>query len=173
MMKTEFNITGLDDLLKKFDNIQQQTKFKGGRFAMRKAANVVSDAVKEEAKQLDDPESRERIHANVAVRFSTRVFKRTGNLMFRVGIMGGAAQYSDTADNRRKRRVGNEYATGGSSKNPGGDTWYWRLIEFGTEKVSARPFMRPAIEKNTQKATDTFVQQFGKAIDRAIKRGGA
>jgi hypothetical protein len=38
--------------------------------------------------------------------------------------------------------------------------------------MAARPFMRPALENNVQRATDEFMRQYGKALDRAIKKGG-
>jgi HK97 gp10 family phage protein len=36
--------------------------------------------------------------------------------------------------------------------------------------MAARPFMRPALSENTAQATDIFVKEYEKAIDRAIKR---
>lgn len=149
----KFEIEGLDELLKKMENIKQETKYKGGRFALRKAANVVSASVKESAERIDDPKTAHRIYLNPVVRFSSRRFKRTGDLMFRVGILGGASEEKK------------------DESNPGGATWYWRLLEFGTEKMQARPFMRPALEQNIDRATGQFVLHFKKAIDRAIKRG--
>lgn len=49
-------------------------------------------------------------------------------------------------------------------------TPHWRLLEFGTEKMRAEPFMRPAAEFSAEDATRTFVDEYGKAIDRAITR---
>jgi len=34
-----------------------------------------------------------------------------------------------------------------NSLNKGGDTFYWRFLEFGTKSIKARPFMRPAMAK--------------------------
>ncbi len=53
----------------------------------------------------------------------------------------------------------------------GGPTPHWRLLEFGTEQMAARPFMRPALADNIQQVTDVFVREYSKAIDRAIKKG--
>lgn len=168
----DIKLQGVDALVGKLASVSKEMKFKGGRFALRKAANLVRDAAIMNARALDDPDTREDISKNVTVRFSTRTFKRTGDLKFRVGIMGGAAQYANTKDNVRARRAGKTYATGGSSANPGGDTWYWRLLEFGTQFIAARPFLRPAIENNAQAAIDTFARESERAIDRAVKRQG-
>ena len=59
---------------------------------------------------------------------------------------------------------------GGDKTNPGGDTFYWRFIEFGTQKIGARPIMRPALTDNVTTATTEFVTHFSKALDRAIAR---
>lgn len=165
-----FMITGLDALLAKLETINDDMKKKGGRVALRRAANVIAARVKENAQRIDDPDTREAIFKNAGVRWSSRLHKRTGDLGFRVGIIGGAKQYADTRENRKSGRVGQTYYHAGDKDRPGGDTWYWRLVEFGTERMEARPFMRPALEQNTTEVSDTFVREYDKAIDRAIKR---
>jgi HK97 gp10 family phage protein len=54
--------------------------------------------------------------------------------------------------------------------NPGGDTFYWRFLEFGTEHSEAKPFLRRALEDNSQKATNEFISQWDKSIDRVLKK---
>jgi len=49
-------------------------------------------------------------------------------------------------------------------------TPHWRLLEFGTEKMQADPFMRQALESNVSTATSEFVGQYKRSIDRAIKK---
>lgn len=149
----EYKMDGLDALMSRLKTVQDDIKIKGGRFALRKAANLLRDQVKANARRLDDPQTAQSIAENVAVRWSGRTFKRTGNLKFRVGIMGGASG----------RKAGS---------GPGGDTWYWRLLEFGTSKMPARPFMRPAINRAAGDVTREFINQYGRALDRALKRAG-
>jgi len=149
-----------------------EVSYKGGRSALRKAAKLVSEAVKVNARRLDDPQTAEQISENVAIRWGSKKFKSSGDLMFRVGILGGA-RASGTS---RKRRAGQRSLAelgeivGKGKGNPGGDTFYWRFLEFGTRNVRAHPFMRPALERNTQAATVEFVKNFKKAIARAVKR---
>jgi len=163
-------LKGVDSLLAKLDAVTKEIKFKGGRFGLRKAANLVADAVKAGAASVDDPVTANSIARNVAVKFSPRTFKRTGNLLFRVGILGGAQNYANTKDNVRAGRAGKSFVTGGDKSNPGGDTWYWRLLEFGTQNMAARPFMRPALGNNADAAIGTFAREAEKSIDRALKR---
>ena len=151
----DFSLTGVDDLIAKLQEVSRDVKNKGGRFALRKAAQLVRDKAKENAAALDDPETAANIEKNIVERWSGRTFKRTGNLMFRVGVMGGAG--------------GN--ATSASLDGlPGKDTRHWRYKEFGTEKVAATPFMRRALADHISAAINEFASQYDKALDRAIKR---
>jgi HK97 gp10 family phage protein len=150
-----FNIQGLDSLLGKLENLKYETKKKGGRSALRKAAQLVRDAAKQGASVIDDPETRADIEANIVERWNSRLFKRTGDLGFRVGVLGGA---------------GGNATSESLSGLPGGDSRHWRHIEFGREGVPARPFMRPALANNIDAATNVFVSEFEKTIDRALKR---
>lgn len=151
----EFSIIGLEDLRAKLQEISKDMQFKGGRFALRKAAQLIRDAAKQNALAVDDPQSEDKISDNIAERWNGRLNKQTGDLGFRIGVLGGAV----TSD---------KYASVGSL--PGKDTRHWRLIEFGTSKVAARPFMRPALSDNIGTATDTFVREYSRAVERAIRR---
>lgn len=166
----EFKLEGLEELHGKLAEIAVDMKMKGGRAALRKAANVIRNAARANAMKFDDPLTAETIAKNIDVRWNARRFKRTGELPFRVGVLGGAKNYATTKANVRKGRAGESYATGGDKSNPGGDTWYWRFKEFGTQRTRAQPFLRPALENNIDAATDAFVTEYGKAIDRALKR---
>lgn len=148
----QFSLIGIDSLLAKLDSITYDVKRKGGRFALRKAAGVVEKALKQNAQKIDDPDTAADISKNVAVRFSNSTFKATGDLKFRVGILGGA--------NKAKAQEG----------LPGGVTVAWRHVEFGTEKMKAQPFMRKSLENNIGAATNEFITQYEKSIDRAVKR---
>lgn len=149
----QFSITGLDSLLGKLDSLKYETRYKGGRFALRKAAQLVRDAAKQKAAAIDDPTTGRVISANIVERWNGKHYKRTGDLAFRVGVKHGAV-----------------IPKGNPDQGVNGPTPHWRLLEFGTEKMRAQPFMRPALESNISAATDTFVRQYEKAIDRAIKR---
>lgn len=151
----DFELQGVDALVAKLDSVSKEIRFKGGRFGLRKAANLVAAAAKEGAAQFDDAETGRSIAENVAVRFSNRTFKRTGDLLFRVGVLGGASIKGSNED--------------GGLKSP---TPHWRLLEFGTEKMRAQPFMRPALSENISACIETFAAETNKSIDRAIKRAG-
>jgi HK97 gp10 family phage protein len=169
MGNIEFKLHGVDEVMGKLQGLGPAMRKKGFRFAGRKAALVIQEAAEANALRIDDPATAEQIAKNIVVRFSPRAFKATGNIMFRVGVMGGARQYADTKENRRKRRVGASYETAGDKTNPGGDTWYFRLVEFGTSRTRAQPFMRTALEGNIGKATNEFATSVNQWLDRNLK----
>lgn len=163
-----FNINGLDSVIEKLRMVSYDVKKKSGRAALRKAARFVVNDIKKRAESIDDPSTVRSIKKNVDLRWNNYVFKSTGDLAFRIGILGGASKYANTKLNRRKRRAGSEYEILGSKENPGGDTWYWRMWEFGTEKRAAHPFVRPALEENIATVTEIFITEYEKALDKAL-----
>jgi HK97 gp10 family phage protein len=152
----KFSLIGLDSLLGKFNAVTYDVKRKGGRAALRKGAMIVVNAAQEGWRNLDDPETGRSIADNVALRWNGRLFKRTGDLGFRIGIMQGAVT----------RKKG-EPPIGDAAGDP---TPHWRLKEFGTEKMPATPVMRDALENNIGAVTNEFLTQYEKSLDRAIKR---
>lgn len=162
-----FKMDGLNSLLGKLSAVNFDVKRKGGRSALRKAAAVIREKVKQGAARVNDSTTPQDIEKNVTIRWSSKLFKTTGNLGFRVGIMGGAKEYSNMHTRKGGRR--GSYKVGGSLDNPGGDTFYWRFVEFGTSSVAARPFMRPALAESISEATAVFTSEYEKAIDRAVR----
>lgn len=150
----QFSLIGVDSLIGKLDSISQEVRFKGGRFAIRKAAKIVLDAAKANALRIDDPETGRVIADNIAMRWGSRRFKRTGDLSMRIGVYG---------------RI-KDAAKGNPDAGKGGPTNHAMLVELGTKYARAQPYLRPALSQNISGVTSTFVIDLEKAIDRAIRR---
>lgn len=156
----EFDLKGFDAVIERMKRLPVEVRGKAGRSALGSAARVVTNAAKANAARLDDPLTSERIASNITQRVSSSYQRKTGDLKIRVGVLGGARDYSAYG----------EISTGRSaSENPGGDTFYWRFLEFGTEKMSARPFMRPALESSADQVVSTFADKLGKQLDKVAK----
>lgn len=144
-MAEELRLEGLDQTMARFNELQKRAQKGAVRRSLRKAANVVRDAAKNNAKQIDDPVTREKIWKNI----STQSGKTRDNnaIKMRVGVRGGAAvnQHSKDAD---------------MSRLSGGDTRHFRYIELGTVNTPATPFLRPALSSNINKATEKFIESF-------------
>lgn len=151
----QFSITGLGSLRGKLESLTYDVKRRGGRAALRKAAMVVVEEAKANALKVNDPETAQVIANNVALRWNGRLNKRTGDLGFRVGVLNGAILPKASSE---------------SSKADDAPTPHWRLIEFGTSKMPAKPMLRPALSNKINEVTNTFVSEYEKSIDRAIKR---
>lgn len=150
-------MNGVDELVKKLEGLKYDMIRKGGRHALRKAAQVIRDQAKANAQRVDDSETGRSIANNITEKWNGRVNKATGDLAFRIGVNQGAVL--------AKKGEKPDLAAGGP-------TPHWRLLEFGTEKMAARPFMVPAMEQAAQRAADTFLIQYDKALDRALKKAG-
>lgn len=167
-MVDKFEIQGADELMRKLREIAPRLQKRELRAAARKSMNIVRDAARAKARQIDDPGTAESIAKNIVTQENARRSRAVGGVVMRVGVRGGAKQYANTRDNARKGRAGKSYATGGSKKNPGGDTWYWRLVEFGRNGARAQPFMRPAMNENTEAVTQRFTTELSAGIDRVV-----
>lgn len=144
------NIKGADEIIKKLERLANVGKLKASRTALLQSSNVVKKAAVTKAKVIDDPATANDISKNISVQFDRKSFNRNGDVKYRIGVAGGAKQ-----DN----------GNGGK----GGDTFYWRFLEFGTKNMAARPFLRPAIDENKEAAVDKFAEVMKKQIDKAIK----
>lgn len=142
----EFKIEGLDAVLAKMRGLAPKLLKKGLRSAGTKAMRIVRDDARRVARTFDDPESGSNIAKNIITRYDARGSKREGGAVTKVGVAGGA-----------RPRPGRE------------DTGHWRLIEFGTEHMPARPFMRPALANNIEHVTTVYVQALDAEIDKAMK----
>lgn len=94
-----------------------------------------------------------------AIRASAPV--RTGRLKKSISV--DTARGSLTAGVKFKKIRVTKKSKKGKHKNilP----FYWWMIENGTSKMSARPFVRPAFDANVKKAEDAAFEQFLKDID--------
>lgn len=66
-------------------------------------------------------------------------------------------------------RSGKKSRLAGKKRNVQRDSYYWRFVEFGTVKMAAKPFMRPAFESKKEAA----VTQIAAVLDQGIKTAAA
>lgn len=150
---TDFKVQGLDQLLDKLSvlpNRIQRNVVTGG---VRAGARVIANQAKENASRFDDPATPSNISKNIAVQSSRRLARANDGVAMRIGVRGGARDMFKHGEFK-----------GSGKENPGGDTFYWRFLEFGTVKMSARPFMRPAMNSKAQDAFNAAAEY----IDRRI-----
>jgi HK97 gp10 family phage protein len=50
------------------------------------------------------------------------------------------------------------------------ESYFWRFIEFGTSKLPAHPFLRPAFESKQKEALDRFIDKLTDGIAKAVEK---
>lgn len=154
MKEVTVKIEGLEGIEKKLKEIPQKFAYRGMRRALRRGANVIRDHARSNAKRLDDPQTREQIAKNIAVAGGgSKRERQAGGPMMRVGVMGGAR------------------FNAGAGGLPGGNTTgYWRLLEFGTSKMRAQPFMRTAIVSGAEPAIGAVASAAQVELDKELRK---
>lgn len=154
-------IQGLDAVLGRLAQLQGKEMKKAVTASLRKGANLVKKDAASRAQAFDDPSTPAQIFKEIVVR--TGKVSNREDVRLRVGVKGGAKNFKDTKQNRRMGRVGKAY-------EGGGNVYWWRFLEFGTSKMAARPFMRPALAENTNKVIALFRDNLGPAIDKVLSK---
>jgi HK97 gp10 family phage protein len=159
MMATK--LQGTDDVLRKMRALPVKLQKKALNASLRKGAAIVKKAAVARAQRFDDPHTPMKVYKEIVVRTNAKAGLRAGGAMVQVGVMGGAKRYKNTKENRRKKRVG------GSYEGPG-NVYYWRFLEFGTAKMKAQPFMRPALADNADSAISAIVSELNAQLDKMV-----
>ncbi len=151
----EMKFDGLAGIRANLQKMPERVGRNAMRRALRKGANVIRDAARANARQIDDPQTRDMIQKNVAVQAGRkRDEERDGGPKMRVGVMGGA----------RPLKKGSETGL------PGGNTTHWRFIEFGTSEARAQPFMRPAMESGAARALETTAAAMQTEVNKELAK---
>ena len=117
------------------------------RKSLRGAVNAGASVIKKEA-QLRAPKLTGALAKNFyqkQIREASTVLSQT----FYVGVRSGLARYAKNKANKKAGRAGKVYKDSGA-------TFYWKFVEFGTSKMPARPFLRPAFESRKNEAVDAI-----------------
>lgn len=151
-MSVEFNIEGLDEVQEKLKRLANPRLMKNAaRRSMRRAMAIVRDAARSGAKNIDDPQTAEKIWKNIAI--AAGKTRNPNEVIMRVGVRGGAS-----------------FSNPNPPKTSGGDTRHFRWVEFGSANNPPTPFLRPALQNNIQAVTNSFAENFNKEIDKELAK---
>ena len=139
------NLTGFAELAKALRDLGPRVGRKHLRAATSKGAAVIRKKARELA-PVDTGEMRKDIQQKRE--------KTSGD---------NIASYSVYTRSGKKSRMS------GKARNVDKDSFYWKFQEFGTAKMPAQPFMRPAFESEKENAVDVL----GAELDKRIQKEAA
>lgn len=153
-MDAEVKLAGIDELVEKLRELAPAMRKRVLRNALSAGARLVRDEAKRNAPVLSSSikapfRKSGTLKAAIRVRAS-KTTRRTGDIGVFVNVRPAKAA-----------------ARG--AKNPA-DPFYWRFLEFGTRKMSARSFLRPAADKLSD-ALAVFQLQVGRWIEKVNASG--
>lgn len=141
-------VEGLDKVLANLKALPLKVRRSAARKATGKGAAIIRKKAKENALRVDDPETGRRIADNIGQRFRSRYFKQTGDTMVSVGVL----------TNRGRIPRGNP------DEGKGGNTPHWHLVELGTERAPAQPFLRPAAESSVSEVYNAVAVELERQV---------
>lgn len=171
----ETKVKGLGELRAKLAELPRRLS----RQVLEKGLTTGAQPMVEEAKSrvpvLAEPDPRRRpgtVRKRIQAR---RVRPRTGMAAtVIVGVRGLSAGVVRNYKIRKLRRVVSKGTGAGvlrgvaASDNPN-DPFYWKFLEFGTSKMQARPFLRPAFEARKGEAVTLSAAEWKRLILQAAR----
>ena len=131
--------------------------------------------------QIDGMEELTNILGNIAVRDARNLNRATIHTIateikkesrLRAPRDTGTLRKGIVAVRRRPRNPDRPFSdvnvTGGHGAKH--DAFYWRFVEYGTVKKSARPFIQPAIQDVRPRVVGIYRQNLGKKLEAMLKR---
>lgn len=149
MIEMNLDFSGLEQLAKDLETLSKSQSKKVLRNATRAGAEVIAEAVRETA-----PIRTGKLSRNVVV--VTQKGRQRDELSSGVHITGVNPE-TGNSDNSMK------------ASNPK-NAFYWRFVELGTVSMPAIPFLRPAYDKNLERAAEAAMQRANEAVDEVLSQ---
>lgn len=149
----EVKVGGFDALRQALVDAPETIRVKAVRAALRKAGSVFKSAAQAAAPYLVVATKRRgvgTVKKAIIVR-NSKFARRAGDEGVFIGV--------------RPLRGARQKTLGKAGANNPNDPFYWRFLEFGTKKMTARPFLSPA----TSKASEAVAVFMGSVIPQIEK----
>lgn len=159
--RVEFKLAGVDDLARRLDRFKRDMRVRILRRGITEAARVIQFAAAVRApvlKQAVPHRTRGLVRQNIIIRPS-KIARRRGEVGSFVTVkrLGRRAIFEGKIKG---------FGTGRHPRDP----FYFRFLEYGTRKMSARPFLGPAVQTRSAEAIRAFERVVVPMIERAEAR---
>lgn len=149
MSKQHFKLHGVKEFKAALNALGPEIATKEAVKVSRKVTNVMRDEVRKKAPY--DPSD-------------TRRTWRTADGIKR------EADYGHLRNNIKTRKVRAKKLHTVSFVITTGKAFWGRFLEFGTIKLKAQPFFKPAVDSSASKAIDTLMSEMRKAVENAARK---
>ena len=156
-MAETIKVHGLQELSQTLMKLPAELEKRVIMGALRAAGQTIRKDAMARAPILQKPDPRRRagtIKKNISVR------RVKGKTAVYVGVFGAS----------RKKIAAFKAAGGGKGANNPEDPYYWKWVEFGTKKMAARPFLRPAFEAQKYEALRMFEVYMRKRLAKEARK---
>lgn len=147
---------GIDKVIEVLNELPRKARRSAARKATGKGAAIIRKKAKEGALRVDDPDTGRRIADNIGQRFRSRYYRQTGDTMISVGVLSTRGRIPKGNPDEGKR----------------GDTKHWHLVELGTEKARAQPYLRPAASSSVTEVFHAIASEMERQIDIEVDKIG-
>lgn len=148
-------VEGLSQIHKALSELGRKVSNKIAVKAMREGGKIVREQARQNAPVLSQSTPYRRAGTlKKAIKSSTKVLKNG-----KIGTVVRVKTLTTKQIETFKVRSGKKGAL-----NPK-DPYYWRFLEFGTSKMPAKPFMRPAFEQSKEKAATEIITTLKRGIE--------
>lgn len=157
-MAEELKVEGLAELANTLSELGKRIEGRVLQTSLRRGAALMVTEAKARAPILKNPDSRRRpgaLRANVRAR-PVRDPEHSAT------VIVGVRKLSVKQVAAFKKKTGRK-----GSDNPS-DPFYWRFLEFGTARMPARPFLRPAFEVKKIEAVDVIRSAIAERIELEV-----
>lgn len=144
--------SGMDQLIRKSRGLSHAVRVKIARGGVMAGARVIAKQAKQNAMSLDDPETGRSIAKNVATRYRRKLSEQSGDPTASVGVLMTRGRIPKGNPDRPE------------------NTNHFHLLELGTEKMAARPFLKPAALQAAAQVPQAIATNMERAIDRELKK---
>ena len=151
---TQFELKGMEKAIDRIKALPNDMRKKVVMGALRKSATLVVKAAKANAMRHDDPATGRKIASNIQARFGSKTYKATGDVMYRIGVANPKGAIPK----------------GNPDEGDKGPTPHWHLLELGTEKMKAKPFLVPAAMQEASALPQIIVDDLSKRLDKEIAK---
>ncbi len=159
MARETFRIEGLEAAVKTLNSLPAELVSKRGgpvRTALQKAARMIQVAEQQKLQAIIDAPNADGRDV------STGLLKK--NIVVKRGRLGGGEKGELYSVRVRNKRYPSQRGAAGSTAQVA------RLLEYGTERRTPMPFIRPAFEENKAKVAPLFVAELSKRLDGIVRK---